>query len=165
MRKAKTAMVAMALMASTATSAQTAKAWQDNMIAKMEFGGGTKNKDVTPLSFDLQLGYKPLPRFGIFADYEVGWMLNGAAKAYGSTTNLGGGLSYRLCNEVELRAKMAASVGNVDLKQTVYDVNCLLRMTANKVSPYVSIGFRHVNSHTAGVDNYNGLYASFGFGL
>lgn len=161
------ALAALPLMASAQTEGTTAKAWQDNLVARMEFGAGYKNKNVSPMAWNVQLGYRLLPQLGVFADYEAATMLyNGnGVKTYGRTTNLGGGLGFSFCDYFELRAKMAASVGSVDVKQTVYDVNLRVKWAKWRVSPYVSLGFRHVSSHTTGWNNYNGFYGSLGFGL
>lgn len=166
LRKGIVTMVALAAFVS-ASAQEAGGSWQDNLVGRMEFGVGSQNKDVTPLAGDVQIGYKLLPRLAAFVDYEASVMLAdaGGGKTYGRTTNLGGGLGFTFCKGMELRAKMAASVGHVDLKQTVYDVNVRLFWADWKVSPYVSLGYRHVSSHTAGVDNYNGFFGSFGFGI
>jgi hypothetical protein len=87
-------------------------------------------------------------------------------KTYTRTPNLGGGLGYRFAPTddlvFELRSLVAASVDNKDWKQTVYDTKVLFGLSRCIFRPTFGLGYRHIESHTTGIDNYNGLYASIG---
>lgn len=137
-----------------------------------------KNKGVSILSFGGNIGYEFLPKIYAFAHGEsaIGLHNTGGAKTYTRTTNIGGGLGYKLFvssitgktpsrdNSIDIYAMMAASVGNTEWKQTVYEAGFKLKIVKG-LSPTLGIGFRHTNSHTAGVSNHNGIICSIGFGL
>ena len=64
----------------------------------------------------------------------------------------------------DVRASVTNSIGNADWKHTAYNVDVIWYGNANnkKLRPYLGIGFKHVKSHTAGIPDYNGVYATVG---
>ena len=81
---------------------------------------------------------------------------------------LGGGLGYTLYQVdnvgVDLRGTVSSSIGDADWKHVVYDA-ALIFHVGGKLKMNLGLGFRHINSRTAGVGNYNGFYGTIGFGI
>ncbi|WP_288055315.1 hypothetical protein [Xylanibacter rodentium] len=137
-----------------------------------------ENKGHRMLSFGGNIGYEFLPKIYAFAHGESVTGLHdiGGMKTYTNTCNIGGGLGYKLFissitgknpshdNSIDIYALMAASVGNTEWKQTVYEAGLKWKITKG-ISPILGLGFRHTNSHTAGVSNHNGIICSIGFGI
>lgn len=137
-----------------------------------------ENKGRRMLSFGGNIGYEFLPKIYAFAHGEsvTGLHNIGGMKTYTNTCNIGGGLGYKLFissvtgkspsrdNSIDIYALMAASVGNTEWKQTVYEAGLKWKITKG-ISPILGLGFRHTNSHTAGVSNHNGIICSIGFGI
>lgn len=154
--------------ASASNGTGNGNSFWDKMVINIDFQKGTKNKGMSPMSFGCQIGYQFVPHLYAFAYYEntVGLYNRNQVKTYTNTPNLGGGLGYRYPIEddlmLEFRGLVAASVDNKDWKQTVYDARVLIGLSRCVCRPTFGLGYRHIASHTTGIDNYNGLYASIG---
>lgn len=153
--------------------------YQNSLIKRffVEFdvSGTTTNKDTRMMTVGAKLGFDITPRLYAFARYEGLTAMNDANgdKSYANTTNLGGGLGLRLFNinmsdgkhlydgNMSVYAMMAASVGNTDMKQTVYEGGLKWKLRKG-LSPTIGLGFRHTNSHTSGMPNHNSLIGSIG---
>lgn len=135
-------------------------------------------KETRLLSVGGKVGLYVTPQLYAFAMCEGVTGLNDAngVRSYAQTSNLGGGLGFRFLTldkdgkrakygtDFSVYAQMAASVGNVDWKQTVYEAGVKLKLMKG-ISPTFGLGFRHTNSHTVGMPNHNGMVATIGFGL
>lgn len=144
----------------------------DKCLLEVGVSVGMENKGYTPLTMNANLGYNFTPRFYGFVKAEgvLGLYDKGGVKTYTKSPSLGGGLGFRLTNpktssdNFDVRASVTNSIGNVDWKHTAYNVNVIWYGNASKKKsrPYLGVGFKHVKSHTAGVPNYNGIYATVG---
>lgn len=89
-------------------------------------------------------------------------------KSYARTQTLGGGVGYTLCKAdavaLEVRGTVAAGLSS-EWKNVTYDAGLMLKIGRGKIHMNVGVGFRHISSRTAGIDNYNGANFILGFGI
>lgn len=144
----------------------------DRMMLNLDFGTALyKQKERQVMSFGADLGFKITKKFYMFATAERMLALyDNPENSYLSTTNLGGGLGYTLGRvgyiDIDLYGKVGASVGHTDWKNVTYDARLMFRIKRCKlINVNVSIGYRHINSRTSGIDNYNGVFGTIGFGF
>lgn len=145
----------------------------DKLLLEANFTAGMKNKGMSPMSLNFNIGYNLTPRFYAFAKAEgvIGLYDKDGVKTYTKGTDLGGGLGLKLLNPkksnegLDLRVSVANSIGKADWKHTTYQAEFILYCNNKKTrtSPYIGIGFKHMNSHTAGIDNWNGIFATIGW--
>lgn len=144
----------------------------DKCVIEVGINGGFKNKGYVPLSLNVNLGYQFAPRFYVFLKEEGMLHLydKDGTKTYLKSEDLGGGIGVRLTNPktcsdgVDFRISVTNSIGNADWKHTTYDAQVIwyANHETKRVSPYIGIGFKHINSHTTGIPNYNGVYVTAG---
>lgn len=170
----------MTMMFCIGLQAQTGKAFRsqaltDRIVLGLDCVGVTGHGGHRQTGLACSLGYEFVPCLYAFARWEslVGLHDVDGAQTYTNTGNLGGGLGFRLFtasvrsstpsrdNGIDIYATMMASVGNSEWKQTAYETGLKWRLVKG-LSPTLGLGFRHTNSHTAGIPNHNGLVASLG---
>ena len=144
----------------------------ERLYAHIGFGASTKHDGMTPAEFSADLGYRFIPR--MYAYFHAGGLYGlydkDHGRAYTKSTAIGGGLGYTLLKtgdgafSMDLRGTVAAGVGNADWKHTSYDAALMFRV-GRGIKMDVSLGYRHVTSHTAGIGSYNGLACTLGFGF
>ena len=68
-----------------------------------------------------------------------------------------------MCRKKVLHTFFGA-VSQLFLHIYTYDANVIwyANHKTKRVSPYIGIGFKHINSHMAGIPNYNGVYVTAG---
>lgn len=145
----------------------------DKLLLEANFTAGMKNKGMSPMSLNFNVGYNFTPRFYAFAKAEgvIGLYDKDGVKTYTKGTDLGGGVGVKLFNPskasegLDFRASVANSIGNADWKHTTYQAEITLYCNSKKTrtSPYIGIGFKHMNSHTAGISNWNGIFVTLGW--
>lgn len=157
---------------STSAADKSSKAFLDRLMLNIEFGAGATNKDATPISVGFQAGYKILPQLSVFASYDGNIRLydNAGVRRYDKAGVLGGGLEYRFAKfdniSLGIQGKIGTSVGNTTWKQNVYDIKLIMRMNTGKRSNVsFGLGYRHINSQTKGISDFNGLYGTIGIGI
>lgn len=149
-----------------------ATAFAQRLYGHIGFGASTKHDGMTPAEFSADLGYRFIPR--MYAFFHAGGLYGLYDKwhgqAYTKSTAIGGGLGYTLFKtdggglSMDVRGTVAAGVGNADWKHTSYDAALMFRI-GRGIKMDVSIGYKHVTSHTAGIGSYNGLACTLGFGF
>lgn len=144
----------------------------DKLLLEVGTNAGLKNKGYTPLTMSAHVGYHFFSRLYAFVKTEG--MLNlydkHGVKTYLRSQDLGGGLGIQLTNPktchdgIDFRLSLTNSIGNADWKHTVYDANVIWYSHNRKKygNLYLGVGIKHINSHTAGISNYNGAYVSVG---
>ena len=147
-------------------------AFAQRLYGHIGFGAGTKHDGMTPAEFSADLGYRFIPH--MYAYFHAGELYGlydkDHGQAYTKSTAIGGGLGYTLLKtgdgafSMDLRGTVAAGVGNADWKHTSYDAALMFRV-GRGIKMDVSLGYRHVTSHTAGIGPYNGLTCTLGFGF
>lgn len=149
----------------------------DRFVLELGVDAGSRQHDIAPMGVGVNVGYGLSSRFYLYARYQgmMGLYDNGDSKTYFNTQNIGGGVGFTFHKGTgkgdtglwDLRAQITSSVGNVDWKNTSYDVGVYWRIKSksSKVSPVLGIGFRHINSHTAGIRDCNCIYGTIGFAL
>lgn len=165
------------LFAPLAASAQTESGtgrsvFVDKLVLELGVGAGTSHDDVRPMELFVNAGYRFMPRMYVFA--HAGGMFGlgekaGGTRAYTKTPLLGGGLDYTLFSgdgvALDVRGSAASSLGKADWKGVAYDAGLFLRVGSCGYKFNIGLGYRHFNSRSAGIGNYNGLYATLGIGL
>lgn len=151
-----------------AQNASNAEKFFDRLLVDFEIGGGTKCNGVTLLSPSVNLGYKLLPRMSLFLHTETLYGHYDEQKSYARTQTLGGGVGYTLWKAdavaLEVRGTVAAGLSS-EWKNVTYDAGLMLKIGRGKIHMNVGVGFRHISSRTAGIDNYNGANFILGFGI
>lgn len=151
-----------------AQNASNAEKFFDRLLVDFEIGGGTKCNGVTLLSPSVNLGYKLLPRMSLFLHTETLYGHYDELKSYARTQTLGGGVGYTLWKAdavaIEVRGTVAAGLSS-EWKNVIYDAALMMKLGRGKIHMNVGVGFRHISSRTAGIDNYNGANFILGFGI
>lgn len=151
-----------------AQNASNAEKFFDRLLVDFEIGGGTKCNGVTLLSPSVNLGYKLLPRMSLFLYTETLYGHNDEQKSYARTQVYGGGVGYTLWKAdavaLEVRGTVAAGLSS-EWKNVIYDAALMMKLGRGKIHMNVGVGFRHISSRTAGIDNYNGASFILGFGI
>lgn len=151
-----------------AQNASNAEKFFDRLLVDFEIGGGTKCNGVTLLSPSVNLGYKLLPRMSLFLHTETLYGHYDEQKSYARTQTLGGGAGYTLYQAdavaLEVRGTVAAGLSS-EWKNVIYDAALMMKLGRGKIHMNVGVGFRHISSRTAGIDNYNGANFILGFGI
>lgn len=151
-----------------AQNASNAEKFYDRLLVDFEIGGGTKCNGVTLLSPSVNLGYKVIPRMSLFLHTETLYGHYDEQKSYARTQTLGGGVGYTLCKAdavaLEVRGTVAAGLSS-EWKNVIYDAALMMKLGRGKIHMNVGVGFRHISSRTAGIDNYNGANFILGFGI
>lgn len=151
-----------------AQNASNAEKFFDRLLVDFEIGGGTKCNGVTLLSPSVNLGYKLLPRMSFFLHTETLYGHYDELKSYARTQTLGGGVGYTLWKAdvlaLEVRGTVAAGLSS-EWKNVIYDAALMMKLGRGKIHMNVGVGFRHISSRTAGIDNYNGANFILGFGI
>ncbi len=127
--------------------------------------------NIKEIGINENLGYEFVPNLQALAHYEstVGLYDDDNTKTHFSSNALGGGLAYKFMKStdggsVDARFIVAQTIGGCDWKKTVYDAGIQWKMRGG-LSPTMSLGFRHENSHTTGIPNMNIIYGSIGIRL
>ena len=151
-----------------AQNASNAEKFFDRLLVDFEIGGGTKCNGVTLLSPSVNLGYKFLPRMSLFLHTETLYGHYDEQKSYARTQVYGGGAGYTLYEAdavaLEVRGTVAAGLSS-EWKNVIYDAALMMKLGRGKIHMNVGVGFRHISSRTAGIDNYNGANFILGFGI
>ncbi len=167
------------LLSCLTTSAQdkTGNLFHDKIMLEMGFEAETKQHDIFPIGINVNIGYKFTSRLYAYGRYQgiVGLYDDSNFNTYTKTQNIGGGIGYIFHKEKHnaktdlwsIRAQMTGSIGNPDWRNTTYDIGIFWQSKygCSRLSPILGLGFRHTNSHTQGIKNHNGIYASIGWGI
>lgn len=146
----------------------------DHLMFELEATSGLKNKGMSPTTFNFNLGYQITPRFYAFAKAEgsINLYKNDDVKTYFKSQALGGGLGFKLYNPktnflgTDLRLSVTNTIGSPDWKYTSYSADLIIYSNNKKqraFTPYLGLGFKHINSHTSGISNWNGIIGTIGF--
>lgn len=148
----------------------------DHLTFDIEATTGLANKGMTPANFNFHLGYQLAPHFYVFA--KAGGSINlykkDDVKTYFKSQVLGGGLGFKLFDiqkaseGMDFRFSIANTIGKADWKYTSYNADFILYPNCKKsrrVVPYIGLGFSHINSHTSGLSNWNGITGTIGMKL
>lgn len=151
-----------------AQNASNAEKFYDRLLTDFAVVSGTKCNGVTLLSPSVNLGYKLLPRMSLFLHTETLYGHYDELKSYARTQTLGGGVGYTLWKAdvlaLEVRGTVAAGLSS-EWKNVIYDAALMMKLGRGKIHMNVGVGFRHISSRTAGIDNYNGANFILGFGI
>ena len=160
----------MAMATAGAQNASNEKCFFDKIVINLGVSAGTGCNNMHPLTLNADIGYRFIPRMYAFvhAGGLYGLSDDNHGQTYSKSCVLGGGLGYTLYQVdnvgVDLRGTVSSSIGDADWKHVVYDAALIFHI-GGKLKMNLGLGFRHINSRTAGVGNYNGFYGTIGFGI
>ncbi len=152
------------------TNKTYSQSFQNRLHFEASTGVGAKNNGLTPLNLSFKAQVDIVKSFYAFVAIEDSKTLykNEDIKSYLNSENIGGGLGVKFLNagknthSLDLRIKLLNSIGNADWKKTTFDSSIAWYMPHEKFSPVVELGYRFMNSHTAGIDNYSNIYMTLG---
>lgn len=175
-------MVCLMALFAASTKAQngnsTEKNWfNSKLMVELEASSGLKQHGIQPIIGATNIGWRILPQLSVYARWQGMkglYDLNGN-RTYFNAQNLGGGLEYTFAREsfgngsvlFGARAQMTAGIGSPEWKNTTYDLGLTMHLQpkCGKTNIYFGLGFRHINSHTTGLRDLNGIYGTIGFGI
>ena len=131
---------------------------------------GLKQHNMQPMNLDMQLSFSYSDRLSlqVIAERNLTLFDMDGGKQCIDGNLLGGGLAYVWMKDshyrYDVRLQILNSLGSPKLKQTVYDfgVNLYSKREERSISPVMGLGFRYQKSHTAGIRDWCGFYASVG---
>lgn len=151
---------------------QGSQTFFDRLYLQLGLAVGTKHNDITPMEPTVEVGYFVLRKLYLFGSYSglyAHYDKDENIRKYTLSQNLGGGLGYTLFNTgnmyFDLNGKITSSVGSSDWKFVCYDIGVKYRIGSGKQKIHFGLSYRHINSRTAGIDNYNGVFGTIGFGF
>ncbi len=147
----------------------------DRLVVDAYYARSFNQHNTKNLALGIDLGYKVLSRLSVLfcSEYRVG-LYKGDGNGYIESSNIGGGLSFSLvapkyCTKwsetLDLVGKVTTSVGNLNWKNTAYDIGLRWHWGSKKAigpMPFLSMGYTHINSHTTGICDYNLVYGALG---
>ena len=157
-----------------AASAQETKS-NGNALDKLSFEVkslyGVKQHGMTPMNLDMQLGFEFAPRWQLVAAAEAcrTLMEGDGNRSFAKDVALGGGLAYvweeGKNSRFDLRLQVLNTIGSPDWSHTTYDIgtNWYGKSSQRRIKPLIGLGFRFQKSHTAGIRDWSGFYATLGF--
>lgn len=148
-----------------------AQTFADRLHFEVTAGAGIKNNGMTPVDFSFKSHVDFVPASYLFIAVEDNISLYNAngTKTYYKGVGIGGGAGLKLLDRasgihaLDIRAKALGSVGSPAWRRTSYDLCLAWYVKAHRFSPVVELGYRFVDSRTAGFDNYGNVYMSIGF--
>lgn len=163
--------IAMLLFCLASLSAN-AESFVDRLHFEASAATGFESNDMTPIDFSFKAHADVISSIYVFVSAEGNKSLyeSSGARTYLSGESLGGGLGVQLLGKksalhaLDIRAKAMTSVGNTDWKRTSYDAGLAWYIKTQKslFSPVVEVGYRYIDSRESVIENYSGLYVSFG---
>lgn len=158
------------LLLAFSTVSMHAQSFVEQMHFEASTATGMRNNGITPIDFSFKYHVDLISALYIFIAVEDNLSLfkNNEIKTYVNGTSLGGGLGAKLLNRtksshaLDLRVKALETLGKPDWKRTTYDASLAWYIKSAKFSPVVELGYRFLDSHTQGFDNYGNVYISFG---
>lgn len=148
-----------------------AQTFADRLHFEFTAGAGVKNNGVTPvdLSFKSHVDFVSASYLFVTVEDNISLYNANGTKTYYKSVGIGGGAGLKLLDRstgihaLDIRAKALGSVGRPAWRRTSYDLCLAWYLKAWKFSPVVELGYRFVDSRTAGFDNYGSVYISIGF--
>ncbi len=160
--------VAVLLLATSQLHAQT---FADRIHFEVTAGSGIKSNGVTPVDFSFKslVDFVSISYLFIAVEDNISLYNGNGVKTYYKGVGIGGGAGVKLLGRtsgihgLDIRAKALGSVGSPAWKRSAYDLSLAWYIKAHRFSPVVELGYRFVDSRTAGFDNYGTVYMSIGF--
>lgn len=149
-------------------------------IVYFEFGVGytPRQNNTHTLVPELNLGFQLSRRMSVF--YRMDGMMamdkTDGHQRYRWTNAMGGGVAFRMItgnrqkgwfsngNSLDLRAYVTTSYAKGDQKFTAYNVTLVKYVFpfTRSFDGFTEVGYRYVDSHTAGIKNTNNFFVSLG---
>lgn len=167
-----TAFLWAALAANAQTTDAGAASWKSRIFFEASTVGG-KRKNLSPFGIQWKLGYHFTDRFYGTAnmEYLIGRYKSAELRTYYDNANLGVGIGYTIlrphnewfspCRNIDLRTNIGTTLGNNNWKYTFYEAGITLD-TSNRNALVIGAGYRFIDSHTLGIEDFKGLFVSLG---
>lgn len=149
---------------------ETKNAFFDRLHFELKTSYGTKQHGMTPINASLQLSYEFVKCLSLLATAEGDYSLfkQDDSQWWTKDFSLGGGLAYAFYDgnneRYDLRLQVLNTVGSNDRKFTTFDVGTTWygKSSSHGVVPVLGFGIRHQKSHTTGIRDWTGFYATVG---
>lgn len=153
-----------------AQGSRSGGAFFDKLHFELKAIYGTRQHSMTPMNASMQLSYELTNRLSLMATTEGDYTLfkQNDSKSWARNVSLGGGLAYVIykgqAEHFDLRLQVLNTVGSNDHSFTTYDLGTTWYGKSSKrsIAPVLGFGFRHQSSHTAGIRDWTGFYATVG---
>lgn len=162
---------AAALLLALTTADLHAQTFADRIHFEVTAGSGVKSNGVTPVDFSFKslVDFVSISYLFIAVEDNISLYNGNGVKTYYNGVGIGGGAGVKLLGRtsgihgLDIRAKALGSVGSPAWKRSAYDLSLAWYVKDRRFSPVVELGYRFVDSRTAGFDNYGTVYMSIGF--
>ena len=141
---------------------------------------GAKQHGMTTVMDNLLVGIEPVKNLKVMFDWQgtLGLYDKNDVKTYYQGTAIGGGLGYRLLPDKEekgllgskdaldVRALFTTTIGKPDWKYNQYSIGLTLYgYDKGKIRPTVGVGYRYIDSKTAGIRSQSTIFFELGLKL
>ena len=137
-----------------------------------EFAAGTsvRQNGIKPIDFSFKslVDFVSISYLFVTVEDNISLYKNDGVRTYSNGVSIGGGLGVSLLNGkqgihgLDVRVKALDCVGSPAWKRTTYDAALAWHVRSGRFSPVVELGYRFLDSRTAGLDNYGNAYLSIG---
>lgn len=147
-----------------------AQAVKDRIHFEIATGTGMRSKGITPMDFSFKAHVDVVRPVCLFVTAEGNRSLykSNEVRTYFDGESLGGGIGFHILGKksplhaFDARLKVLSSIGNADWKRTSYDANIAWYLKGVMFSPVVELGYRHIDSRSTFMNNYDNIYVSLG---
>lgn len=148
-----------------------AQTFADRIHFEVTAGAGFKHNGVAPVDFSFKshVDFVSISYLFIAVEDNISLYNGNGSKTYYNGAGIGGGAGVKLLDRtngihaLDIRAKALGSVGSPAWERSAYDLSLAWYVRAHRFSPVVELGYRFVDSRTAGFGNYGSVYMSIGF--
>lgn len=142
----------------------------DRIHFEFAAGTGIRQNGIKPVDFSFKslVDFVSISYLFVTVEDNISLYKNNNVKSYSNGVSIGGGLGVKLLNGtkgihgLDIRAKALDCVGNPAWNRTTYDAALVWYIKSFRFSPVVELGYRYLDSHTVGLDNYGNAYLSIG---
>lgn len=142
----------------------------DRIHFEFAAGTGARQNGIKPVDFSFKslVDFVSISYLFVTVEDNISLYRNNNVKSYSNGVSIGGGLGVKLLNGtrgihgLDVRAKALTCAGNPAWKRTTYDAALAWYIKSFRFSPVVELGYRYLDSRTAGLDNYGNVYLSIG---
>ena len=161
---------AAALLLVLAAAKVNAQTFMDRIHFEFAAGTGARQNGIKPVDFSFKslVDFVSISYLFVTVEDNISLYRNNNVKSYSNGVSIGGGLGVKLLNGtkgihgLDVRAKALTCAGNLAWKRTTYDAALAWYIKSFRFSPVVELGYRYLDSRTAGLDNYGNAYLSIG---
>ena len=142
----------------------------DRIHFEFAAGTGARQNGIKPIDFSFKslVDFVSISYLFVTVEDNISLYKNDGVRTYSNGVSIGGGLGVSLLNGkqgihgLDVRVKALDCVGSPAWKRTTYDAALAWYVRSGRFSPVLELGYRFLDSRTAGLDNYGNAYLSIG---